>query len=453
MRSVGMALLLALASSTAWLAPALAEAAPLRLSLAEAIRRARENPLARAARQQEHAAAARAAEARGARWPRLTLNAFVAPSPEIECVNADCTRTSPDEIAPSIGGVFGGARLELAQPLYTFGKLDSAIAAAGYATNVQAALADGVTEDVALETARAYFGVRYAREIEAMLIDGAEQVRKAEETLSERLQKGDPEVTVPDRLRLSTFAAEIQVRLSQAREKGGIALAGLRGLVGDAEADTEQEPFEAVEIELTRVDSHLARARERRAEWRAARAGVQALGARTKLEQARFWPDLLGVGAVSFTRATSVDDPPSAFANDPFNAERAEVALLLRWTFDVAQWARVDGARAEQARGGALLEAAEAQAEFKVQEAYQQAREARARLEAARLGERSARGWVASVAQADAVGVVSARDFADAYLAYFTLRSRTLESVYEWNFAIAALGRATGTLLTTFEKL
>jgi outer membrane protein TolC len=179
---------------------------------------------------------------------------------------------------------------------------------------------------------------------------------------------------------------------------------------------------------------------------------VKALGERTRLEQARLWPDLLGVGAVSITRATAVDDPPSAFANDPFNAERAEVALLLRWTFDVAQWARVDGARAEQDRGSALLEAAEAQAEFKVREAYQQAQEARARLDAGRLGERSARGWVASVAQADAVGLVSARDFADAYLAYFTLRSRTLESIYDWNFAIAALGRATGTLLTTFEK-
>jgi outer membrane protein TolC len=77
--------------------------------------------------------------------------------------------------------------------------------------------------------------------------------------------------------------------------------------------------------------------------------------------------------------------------------------------------------------------------------------EAKVRLDAARLGEKSARGWVASVAQADAVGTASTRDLADAYLAYFTLRSRTIESTYEWNFAIAALGRATGTLLSIFD--
>ena len=445
------ALLLALTCGVASLAPALPSAEPVRLGLAEAIRRAHANPLSRAARQQEYAAAARAAEAKSTRWPRLTLNAFVAPSPDIDCQNADCTRTSPSEIGPSVAGVFGGARVELAQPLYTFGKIDAAIAAAGYAESAQAALADGVTEDVALETARAYLGVRYAREIELMLGEGIEQLRKAEETLSQRLAKGDADVTVQDRLRLSTFGAEIEIRLSQAREKGQIALAGLRALTGEAEADTGQDAFEAIEIDLAKVEGHLAHARSRRAESRAAREGVKALSERTRLEQARFWPDLLAVGALSITRATAVDDPPSAFANDPFNAERAELALLLRWSFDVGQWARLDQARAEQGRGDALVAVAEAMAEFKVREAYQQALEAHARLDAARVGERSARGWVASVAQADAVGVATARDIADAYLAYFTLRSRTLESIFEWNFAIAALGRATGTLLTIFD--
>ena len=40
----------------------------------------------------------------------------------------------------------------------------------------------------------------------------------------------------------------------------------------------------------------------------------------------------------------------------------------------------------------------------------------------------------------------SARDLADAYLAYFTLHSRVLQSAYEWNVALAALARATGDL-------
>lgn len=434
-----------------FLAAAPLSAAPLHLSLSQALERATQNPLARAAREQRRAAEAQAAEARGARFPRVNVTVFGAPSPDIRCANPDCTATTPTEVQLDVAGVFGGARLEVVQPVFTFGKLDAAIAATSHAVDVQAALSDAAIEDVALETARAYFGVGFAREIGAMLEDGAEQIHKGKEGLMARLERGEPEVTVQDRLRLETFEAELQIRASQVREKEAIALAGLRALVGEPSADTELMPFEPVSIELALIDGYLNRAREARAEVRAARHGVLALGERTELEQARWLPDLLLTGGAMVTVATGVDDAPSAFANDPFNARRAEIALLLRWSFDASQTARVERARADQSRGDALLAVAERAAEFKVREAYQQALEARARLDAARLGAKSARGWVASVAQADAVGTASTRDLADAYLAYFTLQSRTIESTYEWNVAIAALGRATGTLLSIFD--
>lgn len=427
-------------------------AAPTHLSLSQALERAAQNPLARAAREQRRAAEAQAAEARAARFPRVNLTAFGAPSPDIDCVNPDCTITTPTEVQLRFEGVFGGARLEVLQPLFTFGKLDSAIAATAHAADVQAALGDATVEDIALETARAYFGVGFARELALMLAEGIEQIQKSKESLMTRLERGEPEVTVQDRLRLETFEAELQIRASQVREKEAIALSGLRALVGEPNADTEPAAFEPVSIELALIDKYLTRAREARAEVRAARHGVLALSERTALEQARWFPDLALTGGATVTRATGVDDAPSAFANDPFNATRAEVALLLRWSFDASQWARVERARADQSRGGALLEVAETAAEFKVREAHHQALEARARVAAARLGAKSARGWLASVAQADAVGAASTRDLADAYLAYFTLQSRTIESTYEWNVAIAALGRATGTLLSIFDQ-
>lgn len=444
--SLGAALSLLLVAAPAFAAPTTP------LSLSQALERATQNPLARAAREQRRATEAQAAEARGARFPRVNVTAFGAPSPDIQCINPDCTATTPTEVRLDIGGVFGGVRLEVAQPLFTFGKLDAAIAATAHAVNVQAALSDAAVEDVALETARAYFGVGFAREIGAMLAEGIEQIQKSKESLMTRLERGEPEVTVQDRLRLETFEAELQIRASQVREKEGIALAGLRALVGEPSADTEAAPFEPVSIELALIDGYLRQARAARAELRAARHGVLALGERTELEQARWLPDLLLIGGATLTRATGVDDAPSAFANDPFNATRAEVALLLRWSFDASQWARVDRARADEGRGDALLDVAERAAEFKVREAHQQALEARTRLDAARMGAKSARGWLASVAQADAVGAASTRDLADAYLAYFTLQSRTIESTYEWNVAIAALGRATGTLLSIFDK-
>src|SRR5688572_27407649 len=186
-------------------APNLAAAAPRKLTLAEAIARAQGNPAARAALEGKRAAEGKLTEARGARWPRGTITGFVAPSPKIECVDPDCTRTSPTDVSINIDGVFGGARVELFQPLYTFGKIDAAIEAAGNGVRYSEALADGVAGDMAEQTARAYFGVQLARELVWMLEDGTEQITKGKATLEERLGKGDPEVTVQDRARLETL--------------------------------------------------------------------------------------------------------------------------------------------------------------------------------------------------------------------------------------------------------
>lgn len=454
MRSGARAALRFLARFAPWVAALLcvsplAAAEPRRLTLPEVIARVRVNPGARAADAEREAARARAEEARGARWPRLTFTTFVAPSPDIRCTNADCTRTSPVDFAISFQGAFGGARVEAIQPIYTFGKLDAAAAAGADAFAMQAALADRVEADLVVEATRAYFGVALARDMVAMLEDGARQLAKAKASLAERIENGDSEVTVQDRLRIDAFETEVALRASEAREREASALEGLRALCADREVDITEGGLTATESKLRPPDAEWQAAQAGSPELRAARHGVAALGHQAELEQARWFPDLVVMGGATITRAQGVDDPPSAFANDPFNQTRAELALVLRWTLEPAmQAARVARTQAEQVRGQELQNAAQLAVEFAVRDAYNRAREAGARLDTARQGEKSARGWVASVLQADAVGTASSRDLADAYLAYFTLHSRVLQSAYEWNVALAVLDRATGRLMT-----
>jgi outer membrane protein TolC len=217
--------------------------------------------------------------------------------------------------------------------------------------------------------------------------------------------------------------------------------------------DIAESSLVATEQDLGKPESHWQAAEADSPELEAAKYGVEALERKSALERARWWPDLLFMAGASIARAQGVDDPPSAFANDPFNATRAELALVLRWNIEpVMQAARVERARAELARGAELAKGARVAVEFAVRDAYNRAQQAAARLEAARRGEKSARGWVTSVLSADAVGTASARDMADAYLAYFTLRSRVLQSAYEWNVAVVSLARATGKLSAPSEN-
>ncbi|HSU41105.1 MAG TPA: TolC family protein [Polyangiaceae bacterium] len=434
--------LAALCFALAWSA----QAEPRRLSLERAVSLARQNPLARAALERARAASAQVDEAKGARFPRATLTSFIGPSPEIHCVaGTNCSQTEPHEVRLRFEGVYGGVTAELLQPLYTFGKVQSAINAAGGNLEMNQVLATGAADDMGLEAARAYLGIDLARELGEMLDDGREKLDAATKTLAERLERGESDVTVQDRLRLETFMAEILARQSEARESEATARFGLQALVGDPDADTLGEPLEPLGLNLEQAKTYVDRAAQGRTEVRAAVSGVTALEALRNMERARLLPDLGIIAGGSWTRAGGVDDPPSAFANDPFNHTTAYAALVLRWTIEpAAQIARLARANAELERGRDLLQAARRAGDFAVLQAYTRATEAHHRLDAATAGEKSARGWVASVMQADAIGTVTAREMADAYLAYFTIHSRLLQSTYEFDLALLTLRRAIG---------
>lgn len=416
-----------------------------RFTLDELIQRTLRGPRARMAHHETRTAEGRVTEARGAAYPKLTATPFVAPSPDIDCVDASCTRTTPEDASLRMDGLFAGARISAVQPLYGFGKLSAITHAARAAARATAHLEDATAGDLAVEAARAYYGLKLARELVWMLEDGLAEIASAQERIEEMLAEGTGEATVQDRLRIETLRAEIEARLSEARQAATVALAGVRALTGAPDADVDEAALAPVDQELATVEAYRDRAAARRPELEAARAGAEAAQAKARFEVAQYWPVLVLVGELNVARAQGVDDPPSAFAQDPFNTTRGALALAMRWQLDpMSQRGRVAQARAQADRARALAELAERGAAFEATQAHAEATEARARLVAAEAGQKSARGWVASVLQATAVGTAETKDLADAFIAYFTLRARHATSVYEWNLATVRLRRAAG---------
>jgi len=417
-----------------------------RLTLAQVIALVRDNPRARLAREETAIRRAQMREASAARWTKVDMQGWVAPSPEIECANADCSRTSNSEVQLRVGGLFTGFKLEVAQPLFTFGKLDAVSKAARTATEASTHLEDAVMGDQAVDAARAYYGVKLARELRWMLEDGLERIDKAQKRLEKNLEEGSADVTVQDRLRIQTLRAEVEARLTESREAEAVALSSLRALVGRASADVDEEVLDPVATQLgDSSERYLDQADGSHPELAAARAGVAAARALAELESSRLWPDLLVAGRLNLSYAQGTDNPPSAFANDPFNARGFGGALVLRWNIDpMVQLARRARASAEASRAGALADAAKLKMTVDVEKALAEARAARDRIAASRDGERAARGWVAAVLQADAVGAAEAKEIADAYIAYFGARARLLQSTFDFNIATTRLRRATG---------
>ena len=435
--TIAVLLLLIMSLPSAW-----ADELTPESELATIIEAAKKNPLARAAQERTRAALAQEDEAAGYLWPSINATSFLAPSPEIRCDNAACTQTSPNDVRVNVAGLFAGVRLDLTQPLYTAGKIDSMRGAAKSASRASAALEDELAGEIATLAAKAYFGYLLAQELLWMLEEGAEHIESGRQTLEKKLKEGSADVTVQDRFRIQSLQAEVGARIADAQQAKTLALAGVRALLGEADAELTGGLLEPLVFNLKSSEPG---SQSDDPKVRAAQHGVAAQRALESFEKRSFLPSLALVGGLNIARAQGVDDAPSAFARDPFNTTSAYVALTAKWTLaPMVQHARLRRRQAQRRQAVATHEAAQRLATLAGTEAMSRAQQAKSRLDVLQEGERAGKAWVASVLQADAIGAASAKDLADAYVAYFAARGHVLESVYQWNLAVYELRRRAG---------
>jgi outer membrane protein TolC len=420
------------------LVPALAAADPPKLTLEQVIAKAIANPRVQMAQSERDAAEARVDEANAARWPRFKGTAFGTISPEINCLNPDCTRTDPQNFAWNFQGVFGGAQLDVTQPLYTFGKINHARAAARHGLDAQRALANEAAGDAAADAARAYWSLKLARELGYMLEDGIETITKAQAGFDDR-----KDVTIQDRQRVAVLLAEAKAQRADAAQGEAQALAGLRALTNLPDADIDDSELAPVERSLD--VAQVAAAAKSRPQVVAAVSGARAYEELEEFQRAYYYPDLALVGTAFVSRAQGVDDPPGAFAYDIYNRTGVGAILAMQWNFE--PWtvrARTARAQADARRMQAQAAAVALGASYDALTASSEAQAAKVKVEATTEGEKAARAWLASVLQNEAVGTAEARDLADAYIAWFQMKARWAQAVVQWNVAVVRVGRATG---------
>lgn len=419
-----------------------AAAAAPKLTLEQVIAKALASPRAQMAEGDRAAAAARVDEADSAWFPKAKLTAFVTASPEIRCVDKACETTTPQNFAFRFSGLFGSAQLDITQPLFTFGKITHAKGAARDGLDAQRALADEAAGDLAVDAARAYWGVKTARELGGMLDDGIDEIAKALADLEDRAGKGKgkPDASIQDRQRVAVLVAEAKVQRADALQAELEALSGLRALTGVPDADLDDAELAAID---RKIPSRAAS--DHRPQAVAARTGAHAADELAEMAESQYFPDIAVVASGVIARAQGADDPPSVFANDPYNRTGAGAVLGLQWTIE--PWtvaARVARARADARKAHAQSELAQLGARYDADNALADATAAHDKVDAASQGEKAARTWLASVLQAEAIGAAESRDLADAYIAWFQMRARWAQAVFQWNVAVVRLDRASG---------
>jgi outer membrane protein TolC len=394
--------------------------------------------------------------------PSGDLLSLLAPSPSIGCIaptgapadtdpRLNCLSTGNREA--SISNVawskpFTRTEVKLIQPLYDFGKISAGVNAAEAGVGVSRERLAGARADLEQNVRRAYYGMKLARELLSTLEEGSGYIDDGIKKIEKDLSSGKGTATVTDRLRLRTVRAELDARLLETRRLGELARDSLRTLLGasaPSDLDVDDEDFTPIDVPDRPVTYYEDLARVSRPEARLLDHAVKAKWALADLERRREYPDLVLIGTATYAHASGVDDPQNAYFSHYFNSASAGLAAALRMQLDLGpKLARAKRTRAEaaeieyrrtEALGGIVLD---------VRKAYGELREATARTEAVHKGERAGKAWISAVAQNFTVGLAEARDLSDALVAFFQMRARYLQSVFDQNIAAAALTRATG---------
>jgi outer membrane protein TolC len=410
---------------------------------------------------------AQVSEARRNWLPQGDLLSILAPSPIIRCYaptmggsKADttgptdqnnCLQTSSPEASiwdVNWKHVFTRTEVKLIQPVWDFGKISAGVEAARAGVGVSHEKQNAARADVEQNVRRAYWGMKLARDVLDMLDTGSGYVDDGQKQLDKELEKGTGSATVTDKLRMRTVRAEVDARILEAKRGQALARDGLRVLLGPQapdDIDVDDDDFVPVDVKEHPVTYYEDLARYNRPEARLLDYAVKAKSALADLERRKEYPDLVLIGTAAYAVAQDVQDPNNAFMSHYFNSATAGVAAALRMQLDLgprlARAARVSAESAEigfkraEALGGITLE---------VRKAYGEMTEASDRIKALAKGEKAAKSWISAVTQNFQVGLAEARDLTDALLAYFNMRARYLQAVYDYNIAVASLARATG---------
>jgi outer membrane protein TolC len=374
-------------------------------------------------------------------WSQWTVTGGAALVPEIRGTsvyspNGDISISSKLGPAWRIG-------VEGVIPIWTFGKITSATAAASAAVDLALADVDKTRILVRHDVRRAFFGLelahdaRYLLELAQGKLDDA--VKKAE---------GNDDLDEADVLRMKTYQMEVKARLGEVDKGERMATAALRFLVGvDAPAslDIPEEPIAPPKKPLTDVVVYLKRARLNRPEIRMVQAGVKGRSAQLDLAKARLWPDI-GLGlSFGYANAPIITDQTNPFVVDNANYLRYGVGLVFRWNLDLLPGAaRVRYAEAQLAEVRDLEAYALGGVGVEVENAWAVAKDAATRVKFYGEAEQIAKKWVATVSGGIAVGTREDKDIIDPLRSFLTNRYAYLQAVMDLNVAISGLAVATG---------
>ena len=423
--------------------------------LATCIREALANsPDLQAAAAEIAAARAQLHEAQAGRWGEAEYNQVLSAVPKAKGDILDPPAQNRNSLVDGLGPF---TRLDLAIniPVWTFGKLSSALEAAQRGLESQQAGGDARRAEVIFDVKQLYYGLALTQQLSAVLHDMLDNMDKAVGKTKERLDAGSKAVTEIDLLKLRTGRAKFAKGVAEVDAAATLARAALARAIGKetkAQVQIADRRLQPVDATVDPLDSYLVEGPDRRPEARQIASGLAAQSAKVDLEEAGLYPSFFLSTGLQYAVAPNRTTQKNPFASEDFNYTRPVGALGLHWDINFFRTeAKVEEARAELDRLRSQQRSATSGLQLEIQKAYSEVLQARDTMKASEDGHSAGRALLVLTVSNFDLGIGEAEELFKGLGAYTEASTDYFRSVHDYNLAIASLSKAVGKELTNLE--
>ncbi len=393
--------------------------------------------------------------------PKLQATTILAPVP----ANTDPNDLSNnfDEISSFNLGPFIRQTANLVVPLYTFGRIRTAKELAAIGKENAALEESKARRELEYQVRQAYYGLRIARTLDAMIRDGQKLVKEQLQKMEDARDFGDADFDIKDFRKLQIFEAELEGRALDNQKIIALASAGIKYLT-DQTVGIENVPdldTEATPESLGSFEGYYSLAKKKRPEIKQLEYAVKARELQVALERKSFYPNIF-LGA-SFTFGYSnknianqkvfreengslqETDLVAAPYLNPYDQLSMGVSVGLRWNLDVAQsYGKLREAQALQDQTLAQQSQALGAIKLELQKLHLEAAQAREKIaiQAKRL--EAARRWRDQLGLSIESAGADVSDALEPLKAYYESKLLHMQAVLEYEMARAALAKGIG---------
>jgi len=343
--------------------------------------------------------------------------------------------------------IFGRLDFNLFQPLYTFGKLSNRKEAAENNIKVKEAAVDAKKGEVFVRIPEAYYGLILANQ-------GKDAVKEAKTYLSDirhrverALQIGSRTASESDLYRVNMYEGAIGKFAAEAEEGAKVAYAALKGLTGMGPGEEFRVPLElpAPAKPPETLDRHINQAFDLRPEFAQLKHGLKARELLVEAAKADRYPTLFLAVTGALAGAPGREQSRDPYAYDLFNAHYAFPVAGVKWNWDFGiTKAKINQARAELQQLKHVQETAVMGIPIEVAQAYSKVQENYKKAISLEKSYVNARRWLITSLSNYDMGLTKLEDLFQGFEKYGAFRGDYLLSLYQYNFAVAQLDKATG---------